>query len=576
MKIKSLLFLFLFLCYLFLKNTAEAQNIDPQYIFVRKSPMHCSPNCSYLWNFDYPQNINNQTMLEVVNAIGTRGNDKRKLGIGVEINYNHCYNFTRIKQSLTNLLNTAEQNNVPLFINLNGFQWWGDVVHCPNGGRPDLWNWWDPNLPGYNPENKNNVEWSCWQNTCSHNKAWRNWGGGEFVVRPHPNLASRNFIEKSKERLEELLSIIAQWYQQLPEEKKWLLGGIANGTEIDIGANYRVYPDNDHPVDNLSLTLQLGYAAIKTASIRASGGPPTSQELNEVIKRYLNELNQFTFQKGIPRSKIYNHAFAIELAPLPFPSPISFPTSNAALNEYGKPGWSFYGGIAFNPQNYSGLINALTIINNTEWASPEWNPLIANDNNQYQNWLNALRNTLNFRNLRFINISNWEEIRTDLDILNALKTVLNESPSCWVTGPYLNYPQIQGGNVNLSWIKGENNNAVYLNIATKNEFNLDGTFKTVDIVNSNVTNQSIYNLTNLYPKTYYYLLTASGCNPSQKRLVYGKFVVGDFNNDNQIDGKDVKILLSNYFFSNPAFNLNNDNKINGFDFGLLSSGIKEK
>ncbi len=28
--------------------------------------------------------------------------------------------------------------------------------------RPDLWNWFDPNKPGYNPDNKYNVEWHGW------------------------------------------------------------------------------------------------------------------------------------------------------------------------------------------------------------------------------------------------------------------------------------------------------------------------------------------------------------------------------------------------------------------------------
>ena len=34
--------------------------------------------------------------------------------------------------------------------------------HLAWKNRPDLWNWFDPNKPGYNPNNKDNVEWHGW------------------------------------------------------------------------------------------------------------------------------------------------------------------------------------------------------------------------------------------------------------------------------------------------------------------------------------------------------------------------------------------------------------------------------
>ena len=35
-------------------------------------------------------------------------------------------------------------------------------LHLAWKKRPDLWNWFDPNKPGFNPDNKYNVEWHGW------------------------------------------------------------------------------------------------------------------------------------------------------------------------------------------------------------------------------------------------------------------------------------------------------------------------------------------------------------------------------------------------------------------------------
>lgn len=399
--------IFLFLI-LFLLVAEKVEAIDPQYIFIRKSPMHCVPDCNYLWNFDFPNNINAMTMLDVINLVGTRGNDQRKLGIGVEINYNSSYDFNKIKQSLQNLLQASKTNNVPVFINLSGFIWWGQS-NAGDGwnGRPDLWNWWDNTKSGYNPNNKNNVEWTCWDNSCATKKAWRNWGGGDFEVRPHPNLASRAFIDSSKTKLAELVPIIANWYTFLPSDKKWLFGGISNGTETDIGGNYRVYGNNDIPFeqDPTNPILQLGYAAVKTAGLRTSGNPPTVAELNEVISRYTNELDKFVFDLGIPRSRIFNHIGGSDIYAGTMPLGVNYQTTAGALTKYGAPGWSFYGDATTNPQNFSGLTQTLNQINGSEWTSPEWFTYASD----YNGWVQSLKNSLNYRNNRFINISNWED-----------------------------------------------------------------------------------------------------------------------------------------------------------------------
>ena len=515
---KILFFLTLVSCLPPVKVLAQA--IDPQYIFVRKNPMACVPDCSYNWNFDTPQNINDVSVMDVINTVGTRGNDQRKLGIGVEINYNHTYDFGHIKLSLQNLLAESEKNTIPVFINLSGYQWWGDVNYPNLNGRPDLWNWWDTSLTGYNSDNKNNVEWTCWDNSCATKNAWRDWGGGEFEVRPSPNLASRAFIDGSKVRLAELVPIIVNWYRALPFDKKWLLGGVSNGTEIDIGVNYRVYSDGKAH-NNLIQSLPIGYAAVKTAGIRSSGAAPTSAEIDEVIRRYLNELDKFVFDAGIPRHKIFNHTLGSDIMPDLLPTTPHLSTSGSAVTSYGNPGWSFYGSVANNPQNSTPLKTTLDKLTNEEWASPEWLPSTG-----YSVWITALNGALNLHNNRMINIGNWEndQVRGNSEDLRALKTVLNQAPTCWVGAPTMQGVTLDGNTVTLTWQKGTNNQAIYLNISSVGDFNTTGTFNTVDVANNDVTNLTNWIRSNLKNGKYYWELIADGCT-NQRKIADGMFEV---------------------------------------------------
>jgi len=590
--IKKLLILQVCLAAIWSIFPIQAYAIDPQYIFIRKSPMHCVPDCSYLWNFDIPGNFNATAINDVLNLVGTRGTEQRKLGIGVELNYNHVYDFNRVKTSLQNLLTSTQTASVPVFINLSGFQWWGDVNLGWNG-RPDLWNWWDPAKSGYNPENKNNVEWTNWNNSSATKKAWRNWGGGDFEVRPHPNLASRAFIDSSKTRLAELVPIIVDWYTALPADKKWLLGGVSNGTENDIGINYHVYANNDIPLNNLGQSLQLGYAAVKTAGIRSSGGPPTVEELNEVIRRYQNELDEFIYDKGIPRSKIFNHTGASDIFPGTLPPGLTFPTTAGALTPYGSPGWSFYGDVNRNPQNYSGLsfaLDPITGVNHSEWASPEWDPMILHDANEYQNWVNSLQNTLNFRNNRSVNISNWENtVRPYTEVLHAIQTVLNESPSCWITAPQMETITNSGGNVTLTWQKGNYDHA-YLRISTTGNFGIDGiltlTGGSVDYVKYGAIDITTITKTGLNPGKYYWQFTADGCVTAQyyfqNRTSDGSFMVGslpgDANADGVVNTADYTIWANHYQQAQSGQengDFNQDNQVNGIDYTIWLNNFAE-
>jgi hypothetical protein len=507
-------------------SVQAAAPIDPQYIFVRKDNT-CS-NC-YNWNGFDPNQINLNAINEIFGAIGTKGTNSRRLGVGVLFTYNQIP-MENLKQSLSRLLTYSQAHDFPVFIVLDGFLWWNN--------RPDLWNWWDPGKPGYNPANKNNVEWTCWDSSCAIQKSWLNWGV-EMEIKPHPNLASPAFVEANKNSLKQLVPIIVNWYTNLPDDKKYLFGGFSGVTEVDMGVNYYYYKNGIPTGKGLPDSVQLGYAAVKTAGLKSSG-TITIQDLDEVIRKYETALNETAFSLGIPRNKIFNHNGTKDADPpwLAALNPNVFPSANAALNAFAAPGWSLYDTAADNPQNLTGLQTAFAQIGTSEWGAPEWRTFSTDTNV----WASGLRNTLNLHNNRFVNVANWEGgqgVKDKPYAIQAIRTVLNETPSCWVTSPFVNPPQVSGNAVTLSWQAGEHNEAIYLNVSTSNEFNFDGGFKTINIANVAVTGQNTWQRSGLSNGTYYWQLVADGCT-NQRRRAYGSFIIGS----HTIDITDLHKLLS--------------------------------
>ncbi len=162
-----------------------------------------------------------------------------------------------------------------------------------------------------------------------------------------------------------------------------------------------------------------------------------------------------------------------------------------------------------------------------------------------------MRNSLNYHNNRFINIANWEEIRDKQHILDAIKTVANESPTCWVTAPQINVVK-NTNNVTINWSKGTNNDSLYLNVSNSESLSVAGTPSNINIANENVTSTASHSLNNLADGKYYVALIADGCT-NQRRIVYASFEIkpsptkpGDLNGDGKVNIYDYSRLISGY------------------------------
>ena len=371
--------------------------VPPRYLFFNIAP--ASP-----WNQNHPETFTRALFDEVVHTL--RAPENPRLRIGVSYLFSTLETPTNIlAQSLRRLLAASEESGVPVLVALDGQNWWQH--------RPDFWNWWDPNLPGYNPSNIFNVEWTGWSPTQAVKVCWRNWGY-QFRVIPAPNLASPKVVAAHLEGLRTLVPIIVEWQRRLPPSRRWLFGGVKVGSEAGIGYNAYHYPDGNRyyeqwpqdpshdPTNGLvtakglsSGVCQLGYAAVKTAGLK-DHGEITRDDLAKVTQLYLEKLCRVAHDLGLPREALFTHqggTYAPWDKHLPF-----WP----AFNDWASPGWSFYHG---GPREAVPLEAEMKAARRKRWAAAEWwwGGATAAD------WEDHFRRTLSFRDCRFICVYNWNQ-----------------------------------------------------------------------------------------------------------------------------------------------------------------------
>jgi hypothetical protein len=356
------------------------------------------------WRQDEPETFTREVLDRFRETLAAPGNPDLRAGISCIFSVLQSPPDI-LAESVRRVLKASEESGVPILITLDGLIWWER--------RPDLWNWWDPEMPGYDPENVHNVEWTGWSPDSAVAIGWRNWGS-QMRVAPAQNIASKRVVDETVSRMAPLAGIIAEWYASLPEDRKFLFGGVKVGWEASIGYNSYFYPDgnairqahpddaNHDPTTSLDLTqglsggvAQLGYAAIRTASIKSSG-TITRDDIGKVVQQYLEKLAQTAVEAGVPRHKVFTHQGGV-YAPwdkhLPF-----WP----AVNEWSIPGWSFY---AADPADAGELPALLSESASDRWAASEWWWGAADKDG----WRSNFERTLRFRDCRFICVYNWNQ-----------------------------------------------------------------------------------------------------------------------------------------------------------------------
>jgi hypothetical protein len=344
---------------------------------------------------------------------------KRRTGVGVILSYLHSPRDV-IRQRLEQILAMAHESNTPIFLQLDGEQWWQF--------RSDLWNWWDPSQPGYDPDNAVNVEWTGWSPDFAIRIAWRNWGR-QLRVLPPPNLMSPAYRKACHDEMAWMVPRIVQWWKALPRGQRDLLVGVKLGWESSIGVNAWYYPDGNQlagkpEIDDPTTGLQtdilpsrgvqtIGYAAVSTAGLNNTE-TITESQITEVVRRHLHDLSNQTRQLGLPREKIFTHGVGWKEGESLY---------DAAVNPYACPGWSFYR-YAADPGKDIGVQRALARSDARYWGAVEW--LYLGDKTT-ADWLNALQTTLDQPRCRLLCIYNWRSVSGNPSAMEAITQTVRDS-----------------------------------------------------------------------------------------------------------------------------------------------------
>ena len=345
----------------------------------------------YCWNYDYktlneyfgPQKGNN---LMVGNAI---------------LMYIFDRPMDEYEAMLKKHFEESEKYDIPVLVELDAVTFWDGV--------PELWNWWDPAKPGYDPANRENVEWYDWGSGHAVKIGWLNWGS-QIRLKPMANLFSPKYQAAVRERMDKFMSWTSEWYKSLPRDRKYLLGGVKITGELGFGVNNWYYPDGnslyDLPKENDPKTGidmkdmpsrgvgQIGYAALTYSGMKTSG-EIKSEDIYAIEAKYAEFIADIVQGYGIPREKLFSHSGGAgdDLA--------------AAVQKNSCPTWSFYWDEAMDPSKCVQVTDYLPMSDAPYWGCSEWN---IGEGKSREEWAAALRNCYSIPGCRFISLFNYGTI----------------------------------------------------------------------------------------------------------------------------------------------------------------------
>lgn len=340
--------------------------------------------------FDYPQ---------ISTAFGPQSGKKVAVGNAILI-YMFSRPMEQFKELLDRHFSMAEEYDIPILVELDPITFWQDV--------PELWNWWDPTKPGYDPKNKENVEWTSWSSEDAVKVGWLNWGR-QIRLLPMPNLFSPAYQAAVKDRMDQFMTWTADWYKSLPKSKKYLLGGVKITGELGFGVNNWYYPggnsyydkpEEEDPKGGIRVDEmpsrgvgQIGYAALKYSGIR-SEGEITPADIYSLEKEYAGFVADIAQGYGFPRGMLFSHSGGAgdDLA--------------AAVQPNSCPTWSFYWAEASDPSLTPQVSKYLKMSDAPYWGCSEWNI----GDKPKEDWTEALRNCYSIPGCRFISLFNYGTI----------------------------------------------------------------------------------------------------------------------------------------------------------------------
>lgn len=309
------------------------------------------PRYLIFWN-------NPETVGELIERIGMKGDGKtRMLGFGTSGN---AFEEDKIEGRIRSAFEAAVEHDLAVIIHYDFHYFWQN--------RPDLWNWFDPDQPGYDEKNKLNVEWHDWDGPPNRVR-YLNWGILERIA-PHLCFTSEEVRAEITRIVSEIIvPVTLEELEKLKAEgKEYLFAGILVGSEPSID-------DYSDPNSGRTKMMEedgvksgpLGYRALMDRGYSADNLPEDfRQALAGIIQETISFWCKQFVDAGIPAEKLYPHVAA--------PAPIEMMNAPiwTAFNEYSRPGWTTYAVMVLG-QNFNALYDELEKNGNPPWAGIEAN-----------------------------------------------------------------------------------------------------------------------------------------------------------------------------------------------------------
>ena len=320
--------------------------------------------------------------------LGTTGDGKaRQLGLGEGIPF-FVRDELEIVSAIRQAFDTARRTNVAVHFNVDGHIKWSQ--------RPDLWNWYDPAKPGYNPENRKNVEWYDWEGTPNRRRYFTPEGAPSRS--PHMCYNSPTIENEVVRIVSKVIGpALREEIGKLKEENRlYLFAGITVGQEPGFD-DYSKVPrlsqipplaPNTPPNEMQARQMQgqiatmmeedkaphrkLGYCSLTNAGFSKSNPPAHfNQALAKVNQAFVEFWDKQFVEAGIPCSRIYTHV----AAPVPHDDSNDAPIG-IAFNPYARPGWTTYP-VSILKNGFQPLYDALAQHGDPAWGGVEANAALA-------------------------------------------------------------------------------------------------------------------------------------------------------------------------------------------------------
>jgi hypothetical protein len=274
-----------------------------------------------------------------------------------------------LAQAVKAAFDVALRQDVAVYFTVENLEW---------ANRPDLWNYSNPDAPGHDPDNVQNVEWLDWDGT-PHPHRYRDWGTPEKMP-PVICYNSPEVLQEVSRLAKDVIGPeIAAGLDRLAKAGKLhLLAGVTVGAEPSL-PNYddiekfnpriaRMMERDGVPRSRLGYNAltNLGFSEKKPPEDFAAALAKVNQDYSAYWARKLGE-------GGVPQEKMYTHVAAgAGVVGSPGVKYTNAPISIAFIDS-ARPGWTTYP-VGPLQDDFQTLYEQLAAHGNPPWASTEASP----------------------------------------------------------------------------------------------------------------------------------------------------------------------------------------------------------